>query len=260
VEQEMKIRALIIEDEPVARKRMKRLLADDSEIEVIGECVDGREAVAAIQKFKPDLIFLDIQIPELDGFDVLKAIEIEQMPFVIFVTAFNKYAIKAFEFHALDYLLKPFEPERLQSSLDRVKKQIRQENTGDLETRLRSLLEDVKPTPSGYQERLAIKSDEEVMFLKIEEIDWIEPAGNFLRLHIGKESHLIRETLSALEAKLDPRKFMRIQRSAIVNIARIKKLHPLFRGEYVVVLQNGVRLTSTQGYRDKLRELIEGKI
>jgi two-component system LytT family response regulator len=257
VEQEMKIRALIIEDEPVARKRMKRLLADDSEIEIIGECADGREAVAAIQKFKPDLIFLDIQIPELDGFDVLKAIEIEQMPFVIFVTAFNKYAIKAFEFHALDYLLKPFEPERLQSSLDRVKKQIRQKNNGDLETRLRSLLEDVKSEPK-YQERLAIKSGGDILFLKTDEIDWIEPAGNYLRLHVGKESHLLRETLGGLESRLDPKKFVRIQRSIIVNATRIKKLHPLFRGEYVVVLQNGIRLTSTQGYRDKLSGLIEG--
>jgi two-component system LytT family response regulator len=257
VEREMKIRTLIIEDELVARKRMKRLLADDSEIEIIGECADGREAVITIQKLKPDLIFLDIQIPELDGFDVLKAIKIEQMPFVIFVTAFNKYAIKAFEFHALDYLLKPFEPERLQSSLDRVKKQIRQENNGDLETRLRSLLESVKSEPK-YQERLAIKSGGDILFLKTDEIDWIEPAGNYLRLHVGKESHLLREALGGLESRLDPKKFVRIQRSIIVNATRIKKLHPLFRGEYVVVLQNGIRLTSTQGYRDKLSGLIEG--
>lgn len=253
----MKIRALIIEDEPVARKRMKRLLAGDSEIEIIGECADGREAVAAIQKLKPDLIFLDIQIPEFDGFDVLKAIKSEQMPFVIFVTAFDKYAIKAFEFHALDYLLKPFEPERLQSSLDRVKKQIQQKNNGDLENRLRSLLEDVKSEPK-YQERLAIKSGGDILFLKTDEIDWIEPAGNYLRLHVGKESHLLRETLGGLESRLDPKKFVRIQRSIIVNATRIKKLHPLFRGEYVVVLQNGIRLTTTQGYRDKLSGLIEG--
>ena len=255
----MKIRTVIVEDEPVARKRIKRFLAEDAEIEIIAECEDGNDAVNVIDSLKPDLVFLDIQIPELDGFGVLKALKAEQKPVIVFVTAFDKYAIRAFEFHALDYLLKPFERERLESTLTRVKSQIREREKDNLEERLLALIEGIKPERK-YQERVAIKSGGEVLFLKTEEIDWIEPAGNYLRLHVGKESYLIRETMNAMEEKLDSGMFLRIQRSVIVNSAKIKKLSPLFRGEYVVILQDGKRLMSSRGYRENLEQFINSSL
>lgn len=255
-----KIRALIVDDESLARERIRTLLEADAEIEIVGERADGREALAAIKSEAPDLLFLDVQMPEMSGFDVLEALTTEErLPVVVFVTAYDQYALHAFEVHALDYLLKPFDRERFQKSLQRAKAQIEHERKGELGQRLLSLLADLKPEQK-HLERLVIKSAGRVFFLRTDEIDWIESAGNYASLHVGRETHLLRETMNTLEAKLNPAKFLRIHRSNIVNVERIKELHPLFRGEYVVILRDGTRLTSGRAYRDKLQELLENSL
>lgn len=250
-----KIRALIVDDEPLARERIRTLLDNDSGIEITGECADALDAISEIEKERPDLLFLDVQMPELDGFQLLEAISDAPLPAVIFVTAYDKYALRAFEVHALDYLLKPFDRERFQRAVERARNHLVREKTGALDQRLLALLEDIRGEPK-HLERLVIKAAGRVFFLKTEEIDWIEAASNYVRLHVGRDAHLMRETMSALETKLDPKKFLRIHRSAIVNIERIKELHPLFRGEYEVVLRDGRRLTLGRAYRDKLQELL----
>jgi two-component system, LytTR family, response regulator len=251
-----KIRALIVDDEPLARERIRTLLEGESDVESIAECGDGLSAISLIERERPDLIFLDIQMPELDGFRVLEALsDALPLPAIIFVTAYDKYALRAFEVHALDYLLKPFDRERFSRALERARSHLRREKKGALDERLLSLLADIKSEPK-HLERLVIKSSGRVFFLKTEELDWIEAASNYVRLHAGSESHLMRETMSALEAKLDPKKFLRVNRSAIVNIEKIKELCPLFRGEYEIVLQTGARLTLGRAYREKLQELL----
>ena len=252
----MKIRTLIVDDEPLARDKVKRFLRDETDLEIVGECGDGKEAVSAIKNLKPDLVFLDIQMPEMNGFQVLQTIGPERLPVVIFATAYDQYAIQAFDVHALDYLLKPFNRERFRRAVGRARKQLEPQSGEDLDKRLRALLADLK-TDKKYLERLVIKSVGRVFFIKINEIDWIEAAGNYVKLHVGRESHMLRETMNGLEAKLDPDKFLRIHRSTLVNIDRIKELHPLFSGDYTVVLQNGAQLTLSRSYRDRLLELFE---
>jgi two-component system LytT family response regulator len=251
------IRTLVVDDEPLARERIKRFLAAESDLELIGECAEGREAVAAIRTLKPDLVFLDIQIPELDGFGVLKAIALEQMPAVIFVTAYDRYALQAFDVNALDYLLKPYNRERFRKAVERARAHLSNGAKGELNERLISLLENFKTEQPRHLERLMIKSSGRVFFLRAEELDWIEADGNYLRVHVGRESHLIRETMNRLASKLDPDKFLRIHRSTLVNIERIKELQPLFSGDYVVILRDGKQLTLSRSYRDKLLELFE---
>ena len=254
----MSIKTLIVDDEPLGRERLRKLLAAQPDIEIIGECADGREAVAAIKKQRPELVFLDVQMPELDGFGVLEEIRGERMPAVIFVTAHDKFALKAFEVHAVDYLLKPFDRERFQTALDRAFDQIKHHQTGELNQRLTALLAGVKPA-AKHLERLAIKSSGRVVFLKIEEIDWIEAADNYVSVHVGADEHLHRETMSALAEQLPPKRFLRISRSTIVNVDRIKELQPLFHGEYVVILRNGTKLTLSRNYREALHQLM-GKV
>ena len=193
----MKIRALIIDDEPLARDKVKRFLRDEEDIEIVGECGNGKEAVSAIKKLSPDLVFLDIQMPEMNGFQVLQAVGAVYMPAVIFATAYDQYAIQAFDVHALDYLLKPFNRERFRRAIERVREQINTHGTDDLERRLRTLIADLR-TEKKYLERLVIKSVGRVFFLKTAEIDWIEAAGNYVKLHIGRESHMLRETMNGL--------------------------------------------------------------
>lgn len=253
----MKITALIVDDEPLAREKIRRLLRGDSDVEIIGEAVSGAEAVELIQNEKPDLVFLDIQMPEMNGFEVLKSIKNgASMPHVIFVTAYDKYAIRAFEVHALDYLLKPFDSERLQSALARVREQLETKNQGDFDQRLISLLSDLKPEKE-YPQRLVLKTAGRVYFIKTSDIDWIEAAGNYVKLHIGREAHLLRETMNNTEAKLDPEKFLRIHRSSLVNIDRIRELSPLFNGDYLVMLEDDTELTLSRNYHDRLRELFD---
>ena len=248
------MRTLIVDDEPLARERMRSLLEAEGDITIVGECRDGREAVDAIRREAPDLVFLDVQIPELDGFQVLEAIGPEKAPAIIFVTAYDQYALQAFEVHAVDYLLKPFDAERFQRALDRAR-QAGSRDKGDVSLKLLSLLQELK-APQGYMERLVVKSAGRLFFLRTEEIEWVESAGNYVCLHVRSESHLLRETMTGLETRLDPARFVRIHRTAIVNIDQIKELQPLFHGEYQVVLRDGTELTLSRGYRDRLQEVI----
>lgn len=254
-----KIRTVIVDDEPLARRGIRALLDEEKDVEVVGECRNGREAVAAIEELAPDLVFLDVQMPELNGFDVLEAVGVERMPAVIFVTAYDKYALRAFDVHALDYLLKPLDGDRFTRALQRARMQIEGKNIRDLSLTLQNLLDDLKPNQK-YAERLVIKSAGRIFFLGVAEIDWIEAADNYVRLHAGRESHLLRETMSSLEKRLDPDQFVRVHRSRIINVRQIKELQPLFRGEYDIMLQDGTRLESGRGYRDKLQKLFSSSL
>lgn len=249
----MKIRTIIVDDEPLGRERVRTLLARDDEIEVVGECGDGKKAVAAIEKLKPDLVFLDVQMPEVDGFGVLEAISGAPIPAIVFVTAFDKYAVKAFEVHALDYLLKSFDRERFEATLKRAKLAIRRSRDGALNERLTGLIEDLEARRERPT-RLVLRTAGRITFLRVDEIDWIEAADNYVRVHVGKEAHLMRETLQSLEKRLDPGKFLRVHRSHLVNLERIRELRPIFHGDYLVKLVNGTELTLSRNYREKLLE------
>jgi two-component system LytT family response regulator len=254
----MKIRTIIADDMPLARSRMRRFLKTDSEIEVIRECSRGGEAIEAINNLKPDLVFLDVEMPETTGFEVLKAIKLDPMPAVIFVTAYDQFTLRAFDCHALDYLLKPFDERRLRRSLERAKRELKRTKQTDLNHRLQSVLQNGNSEPK-FLKRIAVKSGERTVFLPTDDIDWVATAGNYLELHVGKQRHLIRERMCELEAKLDPSKFVRIHRLSLINIERVKELQPLFNGDYVVILHTGARLTLSRTYREKLFDLIEGK-
>jgi two-component system, LytTR family, response regulator len=250
----MTIRAVIVDDEPLARRRIRALLAEATDVVIVAECANGREAIEAIDESPPDLLFLDIQMPELDGFDVLHAIGVGRVPVVIFVTAFDQFALRAFEAHALDYLLKPFDDERFAAALERARERIRQQG-GDLDRRLRSLLEEVRGE-RRYLQRLVVPVGHRSVFIRTEEIDWIEADRNYIRLHVDGRSYLLRENLGHIESTLDPARFCRIHRSTIVNVDRIKAVESLFRGEYLVVLNDGTKLTSGRSYRRKLHALL----
>jgi two-component system, LytTR family, response regulator len=249
----LKIRTLIVDDEPLGRERIRTLLREDAEVEVVGECADGRQAIAAVERLKPDLLFLDVQMPEMDGFAVVDAMAAQHMPAIIFVTAYDRYAVQAFEVHALDYLLKSFDRERFQSAVARAKQEIRRSREGALNERLAGLLEDLESRKQRAT-RVVIKSAGRIFFLPVEEIDWVEAADNYVRIHAGVEAHLVRETLQSLEGRLDPARFLRIHRSTIVNLDRIRELHPLFHGDYAVRLRDGTELTLSRNYREKLGE------
>ena len=255
----VKIRVLLIDDEPLARERVRKFLEKEADIELVGECADGLQAVAEIQKLAPDLVFLDVQMPELDGFGVLEKLKGRPLPAVIFVTAHDQFALKAFEVHAVDYLLKPFDRERFQTALRRAVDKIHRHQTGALNQQITALLSDLK-TPPKHAERIAVKSSGRVVFVKTDDIDWVEAADNYVSLHVGADTHLLRETMTALEEQLPPARFMRISRSTIVNVDRIKELQPLFHGEYAVILRHGTRLTLSRSYRDKLQQLLGKEI
>jgi two-component system, LytTR family, response regulator len=248
-----KIRTVVVDDEPIGRERVLSLLQQEDDVEVVAECGDGTQALAAIHQHAPDLVFLDVQMPGVDGFGVIEAIGADRMPTVIFVTAYDEYALRAFEVHALDYLLKPFGRDRFRETLKHARASLERRRAGDLGRRLLALVNDIKPEPAKL-DRLVVKSSGRVFFLRTDEIDWIEAAGNYVRLHLGEESHLFRETMTRMEARLDGRRFGRIHRSRIVNIERVKELQPWFNGEYVVILRNGTRLPLSRGYREKLQE------
>lgn len=248
-----KIRTVVVDDEPLARERLATLLGSEADIEIVAQCRDGEEAVAAIQDHSPDLVFLDVQMPQMNGFDVIEAIGSDRMPLVIFVTAYDQHALRAFQVRALDYILKPFDRERFTEALTRARKQIEREETGDLGRRLLALVKDLR-RDQPRSDRLVVKSGGRLFFLRMDEIDWIEAAGNYVRLHVGNTSHLLRETMNAIEGRLDPEKFFRIHRSRIVNMERIQEMQPWLNGEYAVVLRTGTRLTLSRGYREKLQE------
>jgi two-component system, LytTR family, response regulator len=251
----MSIRTIIVDDVDLARERIKLLLGD-TELEIVAECANGREAIKAISQLKPDLVFLDIQMPKIGGFEVVETIGVEEMPAVIFVTAYDEFALRAFEINAVDYLLKPFDEARLKRAVERARREIlRQAPAGEVEEKLRRLLNEVRSGPK-YLKRIPVKSARHTTLVLTEEIDWISSAGHYLELHTGGEKHLIREQLSRLEAKLDPEKFVRIHRSIIVNLNSIKSLHPLFNGDHLVILKNGRELNLSRTYHEKLMALL----
>jgi two-component system LytT family response regulator len=244
----MKIRAMIADDEPLARERIRILLRDEPDVEVVAECVNGAEAVEQMDQLSPDLLFLDVQMPELDGFEVLQNIPAEKLPVVIFTTAFDQHAVRAFDAHALDYLLKPFKPARFKEAVQRARDHLaqRQASSG-----ARGLLELLAERSAGQQlKRLAIKNDSKITFVAVADIDSIESAGNYVVVHVGKENHILRETMTNLEARLPGNKFLRISRAAIVNLDHVRELQPLFRGESVVVLRDGRTIPATRSLRE----------
>lgn len=256
----MTIRTIVVDDEPLGRERIVSLLAGEPGVDVVDECGDGRSAIDAIRYEAPHLVFLDVQMPERDGFSVMEAVRGEGLPLIVFVTAHENYALRAFEVRALDYLLKPFDQERFRQTMHRVRDELAHQETDALAKRVLALANDYRPDGPVRGDRLVVKGAGRVSFLKTREIDWIEAAGNYLKLHVGAESHLIRQTMAGMEGQLDPALFVRIHRSQIVNIDRIKEMHPLFNGEYEVVLRSGARLTLSRGYREKLQSRLGGSI
>jgi two-component system, LytTR family, response regulator len=253
----MTIRTCIVDDEPLARDRIRALLAQEPDIDVIAECADGGEAIRVIKHERPDLVFLDVQMPVVDGFGVLQSLDADAPPAVVFVTAYDQYALQAFDVHALDYLLKPFNGRRFKRAVQRARLELSKDGHAPaVNERLLSLLETLRQDRKP-QERLVLKTSGRVTFLKVDEIDWIEAEGNYVRLHVGAISHLLRETMKGIEARLDPERFIRIHRSTIVNTDRIKELQPLFHGEYAVTLQDGTRLTASRGPENKLRRILD---
>lgn len=257
----MTLRALIVDDEALARRRVRQLLAAESGIDVVAECESGPDAVIAIGRERPDLLFLDVQMPEMDGFAVLDQLPREQLPWVIFTTAFDRHAVRAFEAHAIDYLLKPLQADRFHEAIQRVRAHTaRRQAAATVETLLaflqsRPTVDRRAPENTRRLSRLTVKSGEKVVVVRTVDIEAVESAGNYVSVHVGAESHILRDTLTALEAQLDPDRFLRISRSALVNLTRVKELHPMAKGEHVVVLHSGRRLAMTRGVRDVERAL-----
>jgi two-component system LytT family response regulator len=256
-------RTLIVDDEPLARRRIRGLLDGRDTIETVGECGDGVSAVEELRDKKPDLLFLDIQMPDLDGFGVIEEVGPENMPVVVFVTAFEEYALEAFSVSALDYLLKPFEDERFNLALERALLQLRQRRSGELCERLaclvdgrRAEVEKPAPEPEPPLRRLAIHKKGRIFFVPVADVDWVEAAGSYVRIHAGSRSHLVRDSIKRLEGVLDGADFVRIHRSTMVRADRIQELRPLFHGEYEVRLSTGAKLKLSRGYRERLKDLL----
>jgi len=243
-------RVLIVDDEPISRRRLRRLLALESECELAGECENGLEAVRLLEREKIDILFLDVQMPEMDGFEVVHAIS-RAHPLIIFTSAYDEYALKAFEVHAFDYLLKPFDRRRFRESVQRARAQLTQAKPAMADDRILTLFENLASARNA-PDRIAIRNNGRVIFLKLGEIDWIEAADNYVCLHCGRDTYILRETMSELEARLDPARFIRVHRSAIVNLDCIRELQPWFRGDYKVMLNDGTELTLTKNHREKL--------
>jgi two-component system LytT family response regulator len=254
----MTIRAAIVDDEPLARRRIRNLLMEAPDVEIVAECANGKDAIEFLEDSLPQVLFLDIQMPEIDGFDVLQAIGVGRVPVVIFVTAYDQFALRAFEAHALDYLLKPFDDDRFEAALQRAHERIRQQQGGDLEHRLQALLENVRGH-RGYLRRLVVPSGHRNVFIRAEHVDWIEADRNYIRLHVGGRAYLLRENLTHIASALDPTAFCRIHRSTIVNIDRIETVESLLHGEYLVVLHDGTKLTSGRSYRRSLLAIMGKK-
>lgn len=255
-----KIRTLIVDDEPIARSNLRALLRGSPDVELIGECGSGAQAAKVIQQDPPDLLFLDVQMPEMSGFELLEQIDLGSIPAIIFVTAYDQYAIKAFEVQALDYLLKPFDDERFGLALDRARIQLEQREAAGLKQRLLALLGGaetpaVKPK-AAYEEKFLIKSASHIFFVKAEEVDWIEAADYYVCLHVGAQSHLLRATMSEMEVKLDPAQFCRIHRSTIVNLSRIREVQSRLGGEYAVILTDGTALRLSRSRKEQIEQIL----
>lgn len=245
----MKTRVLIVDDEALARGRVRKLLAQEPDIEVVGECASGPEAVQFIKREPPDLVFLDVQMPEMSGFDVLRALPPGHLPAVIFVTAHDQHALEAFEVHALDYLLKPFKRARFQEALRRAVRQLQTRDTAEVNSELAEWLKAAKTGP-GWLNRIAVKTDDRTIFIKVEEVDYFESASNYVVISTRTGNHILRDTLTNLETRLPPKSFLRISRSVIVNLDAIKELQPGLQGEHVIILHSGKQLVMTRGLRE----------
>ena len=245
----MSLRVVIVDDEPLARERVRTFLADETDVEIVAECADGAEALERIEALRPDVLFLDVQMPRLNGFEVLEAIGTDPMPVVVFTTAHDDHAIRAFEVSAVDYLLKPFKQPRFRKALERARTQLQATKNNAVKPELSTLLSQWREA-SGNGPRVLVKSPDRILFLKPDEIDHIEACGNYVVLYSGKEKHIVRETMTAMEARLNSSGFMRINRSVILNLSRIKELQPLAAGEYVVILKTGARLNMTCSLRE----------
>ncbi len=258
-----RLRVVIIDDEPTARRGVKLLLQQESDIEIVGEAGSGMAALELLRTTRPDIAFLDIQMPELDGFGVIRELDPKMRPAIIFITAYNQHALQAFEVHAVDYLLKPYEDERFHAAVDRARRDCRQRDQGTFNARLDQLLahfekgsrsrDGMSDSANSFSDRILIKSSGEVLFLKPGEIDWIEAEGDYMKFHVGGKAHLMRETMARLEARLDGARFVRIHRSTIVNLDRVRKLTPSIAGEYAVVLADGTKLRLSRSYQDRLQ-------
>lgn len=251
----MQIRCLVVDDEPLGRDRITGLLRAIPEAVVVGECADGASAVRAIGELSPDLVFLDVQMPELDGFGVLAALPQPVVPAVVFVTAYDQYALKAFEVHAQDYLLKPFDPDRFVDAFQQAAARVRGARSATPDARLLALLEDVERN-RRRRTRIPVRTEGRIVFLAVAEIDWIQAADNNLRIRAGADTHVVRGTMREMEAALAPSEFIRIHRSTIVNVARIREVQPWFAGEYVVLLHDGTRVHTSKAFRARLQALL----
>jgi two-component system LytT family response regulator len=260
-----RLRAIIVDDEPTARRGVRLLLERDAAIVVVGEAAGGDEAVALIRRERPDLVFLDVQMPGGDGFEALAQLDPQTAPAVVFVTAYDEHALRAFEVSAVDYLLKPYDDARFFAALQRAKQAVRRRQTDAVNTQLTQLLDylqtrerapDVRAREDA-SDRILVKSSGEIFFLKAEEIDWIEAEGDYMKFHVSGRTHLMRETMARLEARLDPKRFIRIHRSTIVNADRMRKLSPSFAGEYAVVLHDGTKLKLSRGYHERIAVLLK---
>ncbi len=263
-----RIRTIIVDDEPAARRGVRLLLDRDGAIEVVGEAASGPEAAELIGRVKPDLAFLDVQMPGADGFEVLRQLDPATVPAVVFVTAYDEHALRAFEVNAIDYLLKPYDDARFGSALQRAKDAIRRRQADSVNARLTQLLEYLQQAggtlaPAKDErpgERILLRSSGEIFFLKGDEIDWIEAEGDYMKFHVSGRTHLMRETMARLETRLDPKRFIRIHRSTIVNLDRVRKLSPSFAGEYAVVLHDGTKLKLSRGYHERIAVLLQGEL
>lgn len=242
------IRALIVDDEPIARRGIRQRLRGEADLEVIGECGDGAAAIDAITELAPDLVFLDIQMPEVGGFDVVEAIGVARMPAVIFVTAYDEHALRAFDVHAVDYVLKPIDRHRFRTAVERARRRLAQAPR-ELDRRIAAALGELGRPAHDYAKRLAIKGDGRVILVDVDELDRLETAGNYVEVHSGARHHLLRETMASLEARLDPARFVRVSRSSIVNADRVRELQPMFNGDFVVVLRDGTKVPGSRRYR-----------
>jgi two-component system, LytTR family, response regulator len=252
----MTVRVIVADDEPIGRHRLVRLLQAEPDTEVVAACADGEEAVEAIREHAPDIVLLDIQMPHLDGFEVVAALGDAQQPVVIFVTAHDQYALRAFEVHAFDYLLKPVDQDRLREAIARAVSGAGRAQPSPT-WRILGLLEELNERERARgRDRLVVRTPERAFFLRTDTIDYIEAAGKFVHLHVGRTVHALRESMGELEQVLDPGRFLRISRSVIVNLDRIQEIQPWFQGDYVLILSDATKLTSTRGYRDNMRKLL----
>jgi two-component system LytT family response regulator len=243
-------RVLIVDDEPLARRRIRRMLSGELDMSVVGECADGLAAVSAIKDLNPDLVFLDVQMPEMNGLEVIRAVGPRRLPALVFVTAYDTYALQAFEAEALDYLLKPFDAHRFRETLQRVRRRLG-EDRDRLSEQISQLASRFGAGPQ-YLQRLVVKMEDRMILVNVEEVDWLEAAGNYVCVHVGKHSHIVRESLSHFESSLDPAHFVRIHRSTLVNLNRIRELRPHWHGDYKIILQSGQVLPLSRRYREAL--------